>query len=337
MCARTLPAVALVSFAALLLMPLPSDAAATFILQVDDAAGEGFNDPTAVAPVTGNPGATRGQQRLNAFQAAADFWGLFLDSSVDIYVSVQMNPLPCQPLGAVLGQAGPDNFFFNFPGAPAGNVWYPSALADALRGTDNDPVSVDIGATFNSDIDSNCFLGGVWWYGIGAPPPMAGQPDFFSTVLHELGHGLGFTNTINEANGMLFAAMPDIYTVFLEDHSLGTTWPFMTDGQRVNSAIDSGDLHWIGPNVLAAKAFLSQGVAGGHVRMYAPNPLEPGSSVSHWDTVLNPDELMEPSATDTYAMVMTHQVFRDEGWTVSGIFTDGFESGDTSSWTSTSP
>ena len=51
-----------------------------------DAAGEGFNDPTAVAPVFGNPGTTRGAQRLNAFRAAAEYWGGILKSRVPIRV-----------------------------------------------------------------------------------------------------------------------------------------------------------------------------------------------------------------------------------------------------------
>ena len=37
-----------------------------------DGVDEGFNDPTVVAPVDGNPATTLGQQRLIAFQAAAD-------------------------------------------------------------------------------------------------------------------------------------------------------------------------------------------------------------------------------------------------------------------------
>lgn len=48
--------------------------AATFTIVNNDGAGEGFNDPTVAVPVGGNPGVTVGQQRLNAFQFAADLW-----------------------------------------------------------------------------------------------------------------------------------------------------------------------------------------------------------------------------------------------------------------------
>ena len=49
--------------------------AATIVIQNSDAAGVGFNDATAVAPIGGNPGTTLGQQRLNAFQSGGEHMG----------------------------------------------------------------------------------------------------------------------------------------------------------------------------------------------------------------------------------------------------------------------
>jgi hypothetical protein len=49
--------------------------AAIITIVNNDAAGEGFNDPTPVAPVGGNNGTTRGAQRLIVVQRAADIWG----------------------------------------------------------------------------------------------------------------------------------------------------------------------------------------------------------------------------------------------------------------------
>ena len=49
---------------------------------VVDAPGEGFNDPTPAAPVGGNTGTTRGQQRLKAFEYAASIWSARLRSAV---------------------------------------------------------------------------------------------------------------------------------------------------------------------------------------------------------------------------------------------------------------
>lgn len=54
----------------------------------------------------------------------------------------------------------------------------------------------------------------------------------------------------------------------------------------------------------------------GQVRMYAPSPLEPGSSVSHFDDTAFPDILMEPAINSGLhdTVDLTHQLFVDIGW-----------------------
>src|SRR5258705_227581 len=80
--------------AALLTAPLVAGAATITIVNLDGA-GEGFNDPTVVAPVGGNPGTTVGQQRLNVFTQAASIWGAILPSAVVITVDARFDPLTC--------------------------------------------------------------------------------------------------------------------------------------------------------------------------------------------------------------------------------------------------
>src|SRR5688572_17072896 len=80
--------------------------AATITIVNQNAPGIGFNDPTPVTPVGGNPGTTLGQQRLIAFQHAADIWGATLTSNVPIRVGASFVPLPCTDASAVLGSAG---------------------------------------------------------------------------------------------------------------------------------------------------------------------------------------------------------------------------------------
>ena len=90
-----------------LLLLVPGASAATFSLINLDAAGEGFNDPTPVAPVGGNPGTTLGQQRLNVFTTAGLIWGQYLPSDVTIQVQANFDPLtPCDSTSGVLGSAG---------------------------------------------------------------------------------------------------------------------------------------------------------------------------------------------------------------------------------------
>jgi hypothetical protein len=60
----------------------------------------------------------------------------------------------------------------------------------------------------------------------------------------------------------------------------------------------------------------------GRVMMYAPNPYQSGSSVSHWEVTATPNLLMEPAintdlnaSSDPYAKVdLTRQNFEDIGW-----------------------
>jgi hypothetical protein len=60
--------------------------------------------------------------------------------------------------------------------------------------------------------------------------------------------------------------------------------------------------------------------ASGRVLMNAPNPLQPGSSVSHWDPVTFPNQLMEPAINGdlTHSLVppidLTLGLMRDIGW-----------------------
>jgi len=75
---RLLPALLLCLTAA---PPVP---AATFVINNLDGPGEGFNDPTPVAPVGGNNGTTLGQQRLNLFEKAAAIWGAAIESAVPV-------------------------------------------------------------------------------------------------------------------------------------------------------------------------------------------------------------------------------------------------------------
>jgi hypothetical protein len=51
--------------------------------------------------------------------------------------------------------------------------------------------------------------------------------------------------------------------------------------------------------------------------MFAPNPPRLGSSVSHFDTVLTPNQLMEPNYTvPIHTPVLELRLFRDIGWIV---------------------
>ena len=61
--------------------------------------------------------------------------------------------------------------------------------------------------------------------------------------------------------------------------------------------------------------------SAGRVLMYTPDPNEPGSSVSHWDTIATPDLLMEPFANDgeapAFDLDLSDEQMVDVGWTLN--------------------
>lgn len=295
--------------------------AATITIVNLDGANEGFNDPTPATPVGGNSGTTIGQQRLNVFSRAAEIWGARLVSNVPILVEARFDPLSCSESSGVLGSAGPNTVHINFAGAPVANTWYTAAQANALAGVDLAPANYDISATFNSELGKpGCLSTLNWYYGLDGNAP-ANRIDLLDTVLHEIAHGLGFLSLVNLSTGAKFSALQvppsdDAYIRHLENHTTGKTYPNMTNAERLAASTSTGNLHWVGPNVLANIGILTSGTSGGHVRMYAPSPAQVGSSVSHWDTALSPDELMEPYLTATTDYRLTIELLKDIGWNV---------------------
>ncbi|MBI3246879.1 MAG: hypothetical protein HYZ50_10265 [Deltaproteobacteria bacterium] len=303
---------------ALLLLALARPlSAATISIVNNDGPGEGFNDTTPVAPVGGNPGTTIGAQRMNAFQFAANLWAARLDSSVTIKVGAQFNALPCSTSSGVLGQAGPNSVFRDFAGAPQPNTWYVEAQANSLAGVDLDPSSDDLDATFSSNIGTpGCLESTGWYYGLDGNTP-ANRIDFVAVLLHEMGHGLGFLSLVNLGSGAKFSGLDDAYMQFLENHSTGESYPTMTNAERIAASKNDHNLHWIGANVIAEGAGLTTGTLSGHVWMYAPPSQQPGSSVSHWDTALTPNQLMEPRYTGPlHEFELELAAFQDMGWSI---------------------
>ena len=222
------------------------------------------NDPTAAAPVGGNPGTTLGQQRLNVFKKAAEIWAGELDSPIEITVLASMEPLACTATTATLGSAGQRFIYsdFNgvglFPGAEFPDVWYGSALASKRAGLNvliaDPPTGVtgpvtDIRARFNSELGkTGCLTGSFWYYGFDTNQA-ASQNNLLVVLLHELAHGLGFQQFANITTGEQIDGQGDIYGQYLLDTTAGLTWNQMTNAQRAASSINSRKLVWDGATV----------------------------------------------------------------------------------------
>ncbi len=244
-------AMTLAGVACLAAAPARPARAATIVVVNGNVGELGFNDPTPATPVGGNNGTTVGQQRLIAFQHAADVWGALLDSPVEIRVRATFDQLDCDATSGVLGAAGPTRSVMDFPGAPLPGTWYPVALANRIAGTDLFPGSDDIVAQFNSSVGSTgCLEGSSWYYGLDGNHGAA--TDLVTVLLHEFGHGLGFISLVDDDSGREFGGSPDVFESLILDSSTGKHWNEMTDAERDASAVNSGRVVWDGASVISA-------------------------------------------------------------------------------------
>ena len=230
--------------------PSTASAAATIIIVNNDGPGEGFNDPTPVAPVGGNTGTTLGQQRLIAFLHAAGIWGANLTSTVPIRVLSNFDSLSCTATSAILGSAGPTEVWRG-PAFPLADHWYHFALANKLAGAVLDPTTPEISARFNVNLGNPGCLTGVGWY-LGLDNNHGIQVDLVTVLLHEFSHGLGFSTTTSGTTGAYLGGFPSAFDHFVKDTTTGNSWDFMTAAERVASAINPRKVVWTGANVSAS-------------------------------------------------------------------------------------
>lgn len=273
-------------------------------VQYQDQAGFGFYDHTL------------GVERRAAFEAALHTWTSQLQGTIPLQVQARFEALGGEANSAVLAYAGPVSVARDFPGAEPG-TWYVTALGNQLAGYDLDPTGADIEVVINSDVDNAVVLGGVnYYYGLdGNAGP---HVDFRTTVLHELGHGLGFISLINNSTGEFFRApsdaapLPDIYSKRLAQSKKAFYSSKIKPLERLKAkkrlkAIKSQKLRWVGPEVFSA--------TGAMTSLFAPKQLQQGSSLSHWDSANYPDLLMEPYDTGPkFGIDLSKQALQDMGW-----------------------
>lgn len=222
--------------------------ATSFVLIFSDPPGTGFSDPTPVEAVPGNPGTTLGQQRKNLLRTATNIWLSEIASEVPIRIEASVERLSCNSSGGTLAQAGTIGLFANFPGAPLADVSYPQALANAIAREDLDTGNADIRLRINDAVDdsgSGCFTNfdGFYYGSRGTAPD--GQLELLSTLLHEVGHGLGFSSFV-ESSGRFLGDLPGIFDVQAFDTETQRFFDQMTLSQRSIASRNDPFLVWAG-------------------------------------------------------------------------------------------
>jgi len=181
---------------------------------------------------------------------------------------------------------------------------YPCSVYNHSVGYDVFPGDPDFTITFNSDY--------TFSYATTGSTP-ADTTDFVTVFLHEVTHGLGFTDTLNWDGSYLIEDTPSKWEEYL--YYNGNTLNTMTDSGRY-TAIRSTELYWDGQNAKEANG-------GSRIEMYAPSTYAPGSSVSHWDqSVTFPTFMKFQVADGTNCREINDReakLLKDVGWTLAAV------------------
>jgi hypothetical protein len=142
--------------------------------------------------------------------------------------------------------------FRDFAGAKKTGTWYSYALANKLYGKEiSDTPMGQINARFNSELGKpNCLAGSAFYLGLDANEGT--NIDFVATLLHEMGHGLGFQTFTNGSTGAPLLGIPSVWDHNLLDNTTNKLWVNMTNAERAASALKPSGLSWTGANVTAA-------------------------------------------------------------------------------------
>lgn len=268
---------------------------------------DGFNSTVVTNhPVHGS--IELGVMRRRVFQAAADYVGSLFDPSYpgeEIRVSITMTTLKPGTLGT--GGASESRKGFGSTN-PKYNpiISYPAALANHLAASN---LIAGAHAQVEVSVDQD------WDYAINTTP-LKGFESFYTTIVHEICHGIGFLDG-NDGTGA-YGPDPMAFDAYVvSDATAKTPLVGMSEADR-KTALTAGNLYFAGPMAMKWNPLQPNQPP----KVYAPSPYSSSSSVSHWDpAVWNPfGLLLLPSAAPgvaekLYLIAMERGVLYDMGYT----------------------
>lgn len=231
--------------------------------------------------------AAEGALRRATVEAVGDYLNTVVDhdGTVDITWNESINA----PSSGTLGSMGP--FFFTNQGISNGFVFEHAT-------TGNDPLGAFPDGTGQINFGRN------WNSGLSGPA--SNEFDLFTVVLHEITHSMGFLSLMNEVDGS--PEVTGTYSVFdtlLEDGA----------GNRLlNGTNFVGD-----PSIFTSDdLFINTGNT--RYQVFAPDPFQNGSSLSHFDFSVPGENIMFPGISDGVARRVYGQADLDVleaiGWTL---------------------
>lgn len=253
-------------------------------------------------------------QAQTAFEQAVLIWEKYLVSPQ----TIRINAIWSTTLSSsVLAETGATRIYKNISGFPYSNIWYPTALAEALTGRDLNSGEAEINMTVNGNIN--------WYYGTDAKA-QAGKYDMITVLLHEIAHGLGFSSSMTIINSDTQGQYGQSGSAYIFDI-------FMQDSGKIKLT-DSGI--YGNPSTDLKKTLISNALFFGLKnasfqnslpRLYAPSPYKEGSSFSHFDESTYPagsvNSLMSPSVRAAEVNQNPGQLLlnclSEMGWLVNGL------------------
>jgi len=244
----------------------------------------------------------------NAFKYAVSIWESIIESPIPIYIDAKW----LNKSENVLGSCAPSDYEMNFDEAPWENVYYPISAAEKIIGKElTGAERPDMYAEFNKNVN--------WYFGIDGQTPDS-LYDFVSVVLHEIGHGLGFTGFFyvdNSQGGYAYWEQGDISTfdrfvVTSSGNLLIDSTIYENPSTELNSALTS---QFLFARSLAAGSESKNSFP----RLYAPITWDNGSSIYHLNDATYPSSSSNSLMTHAFGK---GEAAHDPGPLTTGILAD---------------
>lgn len=252
-----------------------------------------------------------------AFEYAVGIWESWLISPVPIRITARW-----QNLGSgTLGSTSPKVYRnINFSGTLKANTFYVLPLAEKLARQNFNGNESDIDMTFGSAVNWSVRTDGT------AP---GNRQDFVSTAVHEIGHGLGFTDSFtldgtlgSWGEGFNIPRVYDHYVVNNLGQQLINRDIFPNPSTALGQQIRSNNIFFDSPLTRAANG-------GNRAKLYAPTTYRAGSQIAHLDEATyngtvnaamtpfgNNGEVVQNPGPITFGM------FREMGWRATSVLHD---------------